>query len=72
MKYKILQFLLGLLSIKVVANGNDAQIDLREFKKKHPKLAESVLKRLEADLQNDPKVYLTINGDSVKNTKRND
>lgn len=68
-KYKILRFLLGLLSIKVVENGNDAQIDLREFKKKHPKLAESVLKRLETDLQNDPKVYLTINGESVKNTK---
>lgn len=68
-KYKILRFLLGLLSIKVVENGNDVRIDLREFKKKHPKLAESVLKRLETDLQNDPKVYLTINGESVKNTK---
>ena len=68
-KYRILQFLLGLLSIKVVENGNDVRIDLREFKKKHPKLAESVLKRLTSELQNDPKVYLTINGESLKNTR---
>lgn len=61
-KTMFLKFFLACFNIKVTSNGNNMQIDMKEFWKKHPKLAESVLAQLTTDLQKDQRCHLTING----------